>query len=241
MLHVGLALVFALALGIPGGYYGGWGGALFFGLTAGVVAYIVIGRKISRRVEQAMAPMERHMRGGRIDRALAELEGQRRLAWWQFGLERLIDGQIGVLTYAQKGDADKARPYLERAPRRMWHAKAMLGAILHRKKEEAKMREIFESALKKNKKTGLLYATYAWCEHKRGNRDKAIAILTRGTEKLPGDEKLKRNLLALQNRKKMQMKAYGADWWALRLESPPRSAVQQQPPPGARPKARGMR
>lgn len=241
MLHVGLALLIAIALGIPGGLYGGWGGAIFFGLAAGLIAYFAMGRKISRRVEGALAPVDRHVRGGRLDRAIAELEGQRRLAWWQIGLSRMIDGQIGVLTYAQKGEADKARPYLERAPARMWHAKAMLGAIYFKKRKEAEMREVFEKALKKNKKVGMLYASYAWCENKRGNKERAIAILTRGAEKIPSDEKLKRNLLALQNKKKMQMRAYGADWWALRLESPPRSAAQQQPPPGAKPKARGLR
>lgn len=235
MLHLGLALVAALALAIPGGLYGGWAGALFFGVAAGVVAYVVIGRRIGRRIERGMAPIDRHVKAGRIDRALATLERVRALSHWQLGLDRVIDAQLGVLIYAHEGDSARARPYLERAPRRMWHAQAMLGAMCFRERRERDAREVFERAIKRNRKVGLLYAAYAWCERSRGATERALHILNRGVARVPSDERLRRNLLAVQNGKKMKMRGYGADWWALRLEPPPRAP--SQPPPGAR--ARG--
>ena len=234
MLHVALAIAFALVLAVPGGLYGGWAGALFFGAAAGAVGYVVVGRRISRRIEREMAPLSRHIDAGRIDRAIAELERVRRLSRWQLGLARAIDGQIGVLIYAHKGDFARARPYLERAPRKMWHAQAMLGATLFRNRRPDEGRRVFERALKRNRKVGLLYAAYAWCEQALGAPARALPILNRGAERVPQDERLRRNLLAVQNRKKLKMRGYGAEWWALRLEAPPRAAAQ--PPPGARPR-----
>ena len=40
-------------------------------------------------------------------------------------------------------------------------------------------------------------------------------------KKMPDDEKLKTNLLNLQNNRKLKMKVYAEEWWALLLERPP--------------------
>ncbi len=236
MLQIVVAALAALALAIPGGMYGGWGGAVFFGLASGLVAYVVIGRRVSKRLARVTAPVERYTRAGRVDRAIAAIESARPLAKWQLGIGRAIDGQIGVLMYAQKGDARAARPYLERAPRRLWQAQAMLAAIHFKAGRRREMREVFERAIRKNRKVGLLYAAYAHCEHALGRRAEAMDILARGTQRVPGDARLRDNLLAVQNRKKPRARSYGADWWSLGLEAPPRAATQ--PPPGVRPRRR---
>jgi tetratricopeptide (TPR) repeat protein len=232
MLQIGLALTIAMAIAIPAGHYGGWLGALVFGLAAGAIAYLVIGRRVARTLERITAPIERHLRAGRIERAIAELNRARALSVWQLGLRRAIDGQVGLLIYAHQGDTKRAKPFLERAPRRLWQAQAMLAAIHFRARRYDEMRAVFERALRRNRKVGLLYAAYAYCEHARGRSAAALDILARGRDRVPRDEVLRRNHLALQNNKRLQLRGYGTDWYALRLEAPPREATQ--PPPGAR-------
>jgi tetratricopeptide (TPR) repeat protein len=232
MLQIGLALLLAAAIALMAGAYGGWLGAVVFGLVTGAIAYLAIGRRVARRLEHITAPVERHLRAGRVERAIAELDRARPLARWQLGLGRAIDGQVGVLIYAHQGDAKRAQPYLARAPRRLWQGHAMLAAIHFRARRYDEMRAVFERALRRNRKVGLLYAAYAYCERARGRSAEAIEILARGRARIPRDEVLRRNHLALQNNKRLQLRGYGADWWALRLEAPPREATQ--PPQGAR-------
>jgi tetratricopeptide (TPR) repeat protein len=232
MLQLALALATGILLAIPAGLYGGWAGSLFFGVAAAAVVYVVVGRRVGRRVQRATDLVERHLSAGRVESAIAELRAARSLSRWQLGLGRAIDGQLGALIYAHRDDATKARPYLERASPRMWQAQAMLAASHARARRDREVSEVFERAIKRNRKVPLLYAAYAYCEQRRGRRARAIEILARGEKRVPSDDRLRRNLLALQNRKRMQMRGYGADWWALRLEAPPREATQ--PPPGAR-------
>jgi tetratricopeptide (TPR) repeat protein len=231
MINLLIALAIGAAFAALGATYASWAGASILGFVAAVIAYISLSRRTANRISDHMKDVERHLRAGRIDRAIAQLEGLRRYARWQFLLGRSIDTQVGALLYAHKQDFTRARPLLERAPARAWHARAMLAADHFRGKRHDEMNQVFEEALKKNKKTSLLYSAYAWCEWKRGQRDHAIEILGQGQEKLPSDEKLSKNLLALKNHKKMKMRGYGPEWFALLLEQPPK---QQQRPPGGK-------
>ena len=62
-----------------------------------------------------------------------------------------------------------------------------------------------------------------------GDTKRALAILSRGKEKLgDSDERLSANLLALQNDKKMKMKGYGEQWYALHLEEHPALVEQRR-------------
>ena len=49
----------------------------------------------------------------------------------------------------------------------------------------------------------------------------ALAVLARGAEANPADEKLKGSLVQLQNDKRLKMKPYEPLWWQFGLESPP--------------------
>jgi hypothetical protein len=66
-------------------------------------------------------------------------------------------------------------------------------------------------------------------------------VLARAVETNPTDEKLKSNMVALQNEKKLKMKAYSPEWYQFHLEKPPMdfggaagassiSAADEEPP-----------
>jgi Tfp pilus assembly protein PilF len=87
------------------------------------------------------------------------------------------------------------------------------------------MESKWEEAVKHGKKEGMIWAGYAWCLVQNKEKDKAIKVLARAVETNPSDEKLKSALTALQNDKRLKMKAWEPGWWQLGLESP------QQPQP----------
>src|SRR5207302_6033053 len=127
---------------------------------------------------------------------------------------------IGTLLYIQK-KFEEAEPHLHKSFVKIWPARAMLAAQHYRRKEFDKMAEVFDAAIKANKNEGLLYAVYAWCEDKRGERRKAIEVLQRGLKENPSDEKLKNLLLRTQNDKRMKLETWGEQWWQFWLENPP--------------------
>src|SRR5229473_2960049 len=67
----------------------------------------------------------------------------------------------------------------------------------------------------------LLYAVYAWCEDKRGERKKAIEVLQRGAGQVKSDDRLKTLLTRLQNDKRLKLESFGEQWWQFWLETPP--------------------
>src|SRR5437660_2398389 len=173
-------------------------GSIFPAVVAGIVAYILLARRTVKQLEALMAQVQKELAGRRIEKAIALLEASFPLARWQFLVASQLHGQIGSLLYIQK-KFDEAEPHLKKSFVKIWPARAMLAAQHYRRKEFDKMAEVFEAAIKANKNEGLLYAVYAWCEDKRGERRKAIDILQRGLKENPSDEKLKNLLLRTQN------------------------------------------
>ena len=153
------------------------------------------------------------------------------LGKWQFFVEPQIHAQIGMLLYmAQR--FDEAKPHLAQSFSRIGQARAMYGALLFREKNYDEMVKVFENAVAQNKNDGFLWSIYAWCLDAAGQTEKALAVLARAVTTNPSDERVKQNQLALQNEKRMKMKAYGNEWWAFHLEKPPPSLTGGQPPQG---------
>jgi len=139
---------------------------------------------------------------------------------WQIMVASQVHGQIGILHYMTK-DYAAAEPHLVKASSRDAMSQAMLGALHYQRKQYGPMTESFERAVKAGKKEGLVWAVYAWCLQQMKERDKAIAVLGRAVAANPSDEKLKAALTALQNDKRMKMKAWEPMWWQFNLEAPP--------------------
>lgn len=197
------------------------------GLIVGVVTWFFLGRRVLRDIEARMAQVQKILQPKnpkpgqkpRFDEAIEILHGAMEWTKWQPFIAGQIAGQIGQLYYLDKR-FDEAMPYLEQSSPRHWVAKAMLGAIEYRRKNREAMVTAFESAAKHAKKESLYWNMYAWCLWKLGDRDAAIAVMNRGVEHVSSDERTKRNLLALQNDKKMQMKGWEMMWWQFHLETP---------------------
>jgi tetratricopeptide (TPR) repeat protein len=235
-----LALLVALGFAFWVGFYGAYIAAPIVGVLVGAIAYFFITRRTVAKITDGMSEVERHIGANRFPKAVEALERLRKLGFWQFGIGRAIDAQLGALIYAHQRDFDRARPYLENAPLSAWHAQAMRAADCFRRKKHDEMERVFDRALKRNKKAAVLYGAYAWCQWKRGKKDRAIEILMEGARRTKDDPKITRNLVSLQNGKKMKMRPFGPEWWVLHLEEPPRQVVQQ-PPAGARAGRMGRR
>jgi len=195
-------------------------GAIFPALVALVASYVLLARRSGKQLEALVQSAHKELAAKRPERAIEILTSGFALARWQFLVASQLHGQIGTLLYVQK-KFDESEPHLKQAWLKIWPAKAMLGAQLYRRKEFAQMEELFEKTISSNKGEALLYAVYAWCEEKRGERKKALEILQRAVAEVPGDERLKTLLSRAQNDKRMKMDAYGEQWWQFWLESPP--------------------
>jgi tetratricopeptide (TPR) repeat protein len=236
MLSVILAAITAAALFVAGFVLFDVISAVFMGLVGGGVVMFFLVRRVVRKVEASGKEVEAHLKAQRVDKAIAALEALRPLARWQPMLLGAIEGQIGVMLYAHKRAFDQARPHLARSSRRLWHAWAMLGAAESKRKSWPEMEAAFEKGVKSNRKESLMWASYAWCQWKRGEKTKAQDVLRRGLEKLPADQRLKAIQSSIEKGKKPKMSNYGPEWMALHLESggPMAAAGQQQrymPPP----------
>ncbi|MCK4503319.1 MAG: hypothetical protein KAU22_09805, partial [Desulfuromonadales bacterium] len=69
-----------------------------------------------------------------------------------------------------------------------------------------------------NRKEPMVYAVYAFCMDRIGERNKAIEVLKKGVAKAAGDERLQLNLELLEAGKKMKMKGFGDMWYQFHLE-----------------------
>jgi tetratricopeptide (TPR) repeat protein len=229
MINLALALVAALA-GFAVFYFTHIAhavGSILPGVVAGIVAYVLLARRTVKQLEVVMASAQKELAGRRIEKALAILESAFPLARWQFLVGSQLHGQIGSLLYVQK-KFDDAEPHLRKSFVKMWPARAMLAAQHFRRKEWKEMESVFDAAIRANKGESLLYAVYAYCEDKRGERKHAIEILQKGVSEVKTDERLKTLLTRLQNDKRMKLEKYGEQWYQFWLETPP----QMQGPGG---------
>ncbi len=218
MLSVIIAAAVAVGLFLVGFFAFDVLSGVAIGLIAGVATFILILRRGRKPLEAGMKECEAHMKGQRFEKALASLETLRPIARWQPGLTGSIDAQIGMIRYAHMREFEDARSNLERAHPKVWQAQAMLAAAHFKKERFTEMKQVFEKAVKKNKKEALLWLIYGYCEWKRGSRNDAIAVLSRGVTECPSDERLKHQRESLQNGKKMKMPQNDPEWLALHLE-----------------------
>ncbi len=201
--------------------------AIIPALVVAVIVYFVMARRVAVKAQGAMMQAIAEIQKGRIDRGIALLEDvKKQYAHWQFFTASAVDGQIGSLYYMRQ-EFSKARPYLEKSFGKHWNARAMLAILAFKKKDFAKMDQIFETAARYSSKQGLLWSVWAYCHWKAGNNNKAIDILVNGQKKLGNsDSHLIANLNNLQNNKKMKMNGYGQEWYQFHLEPLPQQQQQ---------------
>jgi tetratricopeptide (TPR) repeat protein len=206
---------------------------LVAGIIPGTIAMLaslfLLGRRVfnqlqavNQQVQAELATLSGNPKEhkAKVEKVVKILEGALPLGRWQFLVEQEIWGQIGIIRYVFKDLPGAEAAFLKASPRN-YLAKAMQAALFDQRKENDKAIAAFEEAVKSGKKAGLVWAAYAWVLMQGKQKDKAIAVLARAVEANPSDDKLKGALTALQNDKKLKMKAWEPEWWQLGLESPP--------------------
>lgn len=198
-----------------------------------VVSYIFLARRIFRQLEVCFAQSAQFLQvmPPKFDAAIASMERAYALVPWQLGIRSQIDTQIGVVYFLQK-EFSRALPYLERSlVFGHWMGGAMLGVVQYKKKNYPQMHKTFQVLTKRAKKQSLVWCLYAYLLTQLNDADRAISVLKTGARHAGSDPRIKENLLALQNGKKMKMRGYKEQWYQFHLERPP--AVYQQQANGA--------
>jgi len=211
--------------------------AMPIGLLAGLGLFIYLGRRVQARLEKVFNRATEVLKKQQFDQAIETMREGYRYGRWQFLVKGSIDGQIGVVQYLRKKNAE-AEPLLRSASYQHYIAKAMLGILQWRRGEKKQAKTTFELALKSGKKESLLYAVYAYLLNEMKEKDKAVEVLNKGLKVCKDDERLLVNRNNLQNNRPMKMKVYGDQWYQFMLERP---MIRQEPPPFARISKRALR
>ncbi|WP_305044778.1 tetratricopeptide repeat protein [Geoalkalibacter sp.] len=193
--------------------------ASLIALVLFTLCYLLLTRTVMKKVANLMESAQRDLQGGRVDKAVKTLESGYRFANWQFYVKAQINSQIGTLLYLKR-DFAKAFEYLQKGFVRHWVGMAMLAICYMKRNQTTKMVETFEKAVAANKKEALLWALYAYCLEKVGDKEKAEQVLEKGLKKVGGDERLSANLEALKEGRRMKMRAFGDLWYQFHLEKP---------------------
>ena len=217
-----IALVVGLVTGIGTWYLGaGWFGGLLLGLLGFVLSWIVGGRRLRKKIEPAMAAVQRQIEAGMAQPAIATLRTLLPLGDWVPLLKGSIYAQIGLLAF-HTGKRDEAIDALTKAGRRSGEAQLLLASIRYRDGKKDEAFAILSRSAPFNRKQVLFHNVWAWLLNKEGNRAEAIQILDRHIRK-QATEASSDNMLRLQNDQKMNMKSFGLQWYALGFERPPAS------------------
>ena len=206
-------LVLYLVAGLP------WWGALLVALIVFAGCFYLIARMVMTKVMAIMDVATRDLQGQRVEKAIREMQGAFKYGKWQFTVTGQINAQIGMVYY-MKRDFATAFPYLEKAFVKNWAAMGMLAVTYMKRNKNDKMRETFEKAVQASPKEPLLWNLYAYCLVETGDQSKALEVIANGLKKIPGEERLKSNMDALREGKKMKMKSFGDMWLQFHLERP---------------------
>ncbi len=190
------------------------------------VAFFFLARRTNRSVEALFMRSMKDIEAGKPELAIATLKEVYAFEKWQFLVKAQADAQIGSIYFLQR-KFEEAEPYLEKAFIRHWVAQGMLACLYFRRHKLDEAKKVLDKAMVASRKEPLLYGLYAYLLDKAGRKDEAQAVLTQGVAAVPGNAPLKANLLALQNKQKMDMAPFGDAWYQFHQEPPPQARILQ--------------
>lgn len=179
--------------------------------------FMLITRSVMKKVGDLMQTAQRDVMANRAEKAIKALEDGLKYGAWQFYVKSQIHSQIGSIYYIKR-QFNEAVPYLEKGFVRNWVSQSMLAITYMKKNKTSKMIETFAKAVSGSRKEPMVYALYAFCLDRVGERNKAIEVLKNGLAKTASDERLQENLSLLEAGKKMKMKGFGDMWYQFHLE-----------------------
>jgi len=182
----------------------------FFALT---IALVILWRRASRGVQDALMPLEPLLRGGKVAEADVLLVSvSNRWSSWMPLLKGQLAAQRGMLLYMQS-NWDDAMPLLMDGKWRNWMAQACIGCIHHRRGEVDEAFEFLARATKSGKKEPLAWVVRAVLLSRAGRRDEALQALSVGLTHLPEHRQLVDLKRTLANKKKVNTALFGQGWY----------------------------
>lgn len=206
MYNILLSTLASLAVGV-GVVLSGfpWYSAIFPMLLVWPLVAFLIGRRISKQVEAAMAPLPGLLTSGKVDQARKVLaQTVERFGRWQPLLTGQIRGQIGLMDYMQLR-FDDALPNLEQGGWRDWTAPTAAACIHVRRGDAAAAEAAFEKAAKAAPKEPTVYLVWALTLARKGDGAKALSVLSRGLDKVPENPGLKDMKVKVANKKRVEL------------------------------------
>ena len=101
-----LNLAFSSTAGIVGFLlgrsFGGWTTGLIPAILFFIAGWIVLSRRVSKRMEVIMMLAGKEFESGRVDNGKRLIATARPLGRWQFFLQAQIDSQLGAIEYMQR-------------------------------------------------------------------------------------------------------------------------------------------
>lgn len=191
--------------------------AILPGILAALVAAIFLFRRVASRINPIVEGAQKHLQGGRREMALQTLRDGLRWTKWHPWLEPQLRTQIGALLYNQQ-DLDGAIAELRHGSKSPWESRVFLACAYFKKKEPEPMVKAFEDAAKAGEKEELYWTIYAWCLNAQGKKDEAKKVIERGLDKLPGNARLRGQLEAIAEGKKLKVAPFGDRWAAFGLD-----------------------
>ena len=205
-----------------------WEGVML-GIVSGLTVGVLLLRRAGAKVEPLMKSVEKHITGGRRELAVKALRDGMALGKWNPLLPAQLRVQIGIMEYVS-GNLETAEAELGKGSRYPWLSRAYLGCVHFRRKNEKKMKDAFDTAIKVGEKEGVAYTLYAYCLLAQGKKAEAVEVLEKGLKKIPNDHRLQNNLELAKEGKKLKTAPYGEDWNRFLLEGPPTASHPNLPP-----------
>lgn len=198
-----------------------------------VVAFVLVRRTMSA-VQAALEPAGELAQQRKLDEVRALFaETKERYQWWQPMLARQLDGQLGMLDYAQ-GRFDDALPLLE-GSFRDWSTTLAAGCVHIRRERIEEAKQAFDDAAAYAPKEPAVWLIPATLLSRADQRSEAVVHLTKGLEQLPDNEQLKRAKKRIANKQKVDVEGFQMMWFQFFPEEAMKLAMMRGARPGSRP------
>jgi tetratricopeptide (TPR) repeat protein len=226
MINLLIAIALAIAAWLPLILLGWpWYTGLVPALLVFPVALFLLSQRTARQVQDAMAPIgalaQQLQQAGTPEAVRAKVDEIRqrmidvrdRYARWQVFLGRQIDAQIGLLDY-NLGKFDEALPLLERGFRD-WTSKVAAACVHYRRDRLAQAWAAFEEAAGYAPKEATVYVIWGTLKERKGLREEALAVFTRGLEQVPDHAVLRQLKNTVANKQRIDTEKLGETWQRL--------------------------
>ncbi|MGA1869233.1 MAG: hypothetical protein ACMUJM_11900 [bacterium] len=190
--------------------------SLIIALLCTGISFVIFAKIILKKITSILEFSQKELSKNRMDQAISMIKTGYKYKHYHPFISSQLNSHLGQIYYCKR-DIKNAESYLKKGISTEYLSQCMLGFIYSKRGEYEKMNKTFKTTLRTNAKESFVWSIYAYCLDRAGKRDEAIVLLNKAQKKLPQDERIKKNLRALQNNQKLKMKAY-KDLWTLIMQ-----------------------